>query len=720
MNIEHELQSATLLHQQGRLAEAEAIYRRVLEFDPQQPWALHMLGLAAHQQHRHEEAERLLWRSLELSDSEPNFHFNYALVRLSHGDSEQAQAHLRRTIELQPAHPLARNQLAVLLARAGKTDEAIAQWRAALAAGSQDFHVFNNLAGALAQAGEIDEAMALAQRTTQVAPDRPDAYNTLGNIHVMRWQLDQALAAYNRAAVLAPQSAEVWANMAVALHRAGRIDDAIAAARRALQANPSFAPPHRTLGLIHHLRNDLDDAIAQWQQAATFAPNDPDLLSDLAAGHAIRGELAAANAIYERIFKLRPDHHESRSAYLLALHYDPHLTPDDIAREHFKFGEIHEANVPPPPAFANTREPDRVIRVGYVAPYFRRHAVARFVIGLLRHHDHARFHITCYSDTRDNDEYTKLFRQYADEWHDTIGVTDAELANKIRGDQQDILVDLNGHLAKNRLLMFARKPAPVQATYIAYQNTTGLRAMDYRISDAIADPVGETDPLHTEKLIRLPCFFVYEQPENVDPVAPLPARKNGYVTLGSLNNSSKLNPRIFELWSQVLRRLPDARLTLLVNSRGFAEQVIRDAFARHDIHAARLRLVPRGPQADYFRLYHEIDLALDPFPFSGHTTTCDALWMGVPVVTLAGPIYAARMTASVLANLPMPELITNTPQQYVEKIVSLASDLDALAAMRASLRQRMTDSIICNATEFTRNMETAYRQMWRTWCEAAT
>jgi predicted O-linked N-acetylglucosamine transferase (SPINDLY family) len=621
-------------------------------------------------------------------------------------------------IELQPDNLNARNHLAIVHLRAGRTDDAIAEWQAAMKIRDDDLAIIDNLAGALAQTGRLVEATELAQRAIRLAPNRPESYSTLGNLHVMRVQYDEALAAYGKAVALAPDFADAWANMGVALQRAVRLDEAIQACRRALDANPSHAGALRTLGMIAYLMQRYDDAVAHWTKAVELNPNDADALSDLAGAYVGRSELALSLETYRRSLALRPNHAETRSRYLVTLHADPTQSPRQIAAEHFRFGELHDSRLPPP-AFANSRDPERVIRVGYLAPYFYRHAVATFIRGIFRCHNHERFRIVGYSDTYMPDDWTAYVRAQADEWHDVAHLTDAELAEKIRGDGVDILVDLSGHLAKNRLFTFAQRAAPIQVTYIAYQNTTGLRSMDYRITDRIADPVGKTDELHTEKLLRLPCFFVYEPPQDVDPVSPLPALSRGHVTFGSLNNPGKLNPMIIKLWSQILHRLPTARLTLLVNSRGVAEQVLLGEFAQHSIAADRLNLILRSPQANYFKLYHEIDLALDPHPFSGHTTTCDAIWMGVPVVTLAGEIYASRMTASVLANLPMAELITTSPRDYVEKVVSVASDLDALAAMRSALRERMRTSIITDAARFTASLEDGYREIWRKWCAEA-
>ena len=312
---------------------------------------------------------------------------------------------------------------------------------------------------------------------------------------------------------------------------------------------------------------------------------------------------------------------------------------------------------------------------------------------------------------------TGRLRGLSDQWRDIAGKTDDRVAALIREDRIDILVDLAGHTAGNRLLVFARKPAPVQVTWLGYPNTTGLEAMDYRLTEAVSDPPGQTERWHSEELIRLPgTFSCYGPPAESPPVGPLPALEAGHVTFGCFNNLAKLTPPAIELWSQILREVPGARL--LLKSRGLADLEtaagVREEFGRRGIEPARLEF--NGQElsvTNHLALYNRVDLALDTFPYNGTTTTCEALWMGVPVVTLAGATHVARVGASLLTHLSVEELIADSPVGYVARCVDLAGDLPRLAEIRAGLRERMRASPLCDAPGFTRGFEDALRGMWR-------
>ncbi len=290
------------------------------------------------------------------------------------------------------------------------------------------------------------------------------------------------------------------------------------------------------------------------------------------------------------------------------------------------------------------------------------------------------------------------------------------MARLVQDDRIDILVDLAGHIGGNRLLVFARKPAPIQVTYLGYQATTGMEVMDYRLTDSVADPPGQTDSLYIEKLIRLnPSFFAYRPSDYAPPVAPLPAEACGRITFGCLNNPSKTGPWLARVWAAILRSVPDSQLMLLGPSRQDADPRVSNLFRDEGIDPKRILIVGKRSRFDYLHVYDRIDIALDPFPFSGHTTTCDALWQGVPVVTLAGQTYAGRMSASTLTQAKFPQWIAQTPQEYVRIAVGLAGDIPSLANLRRNMRDHLTSAPILDAKGFTRSLEAAYRKMWQSY-----
>ena len=391
-----------------------------------------------------------------------------------------------------------------------------------------------------------------------------------------------------------------------------------------------------------------------------------------------------------------------------------------IFAEHRKWAARHAEPLRPAEVkHENTRDPGRRLRIGYSSPNFYAQAVSFFTVPILHFHDAEQFEVFCYADVLRPDTVTSRLKTHIEKrghWRETSAMPADKLAERIREDKIDILVDLTGHISDHRLLAFARRPAPVQVTYIGYQNTTGMSAMDYRLTDAVADPPGQTDAFYTEELYRLPQAFFCYHPLSVElPTEPLPAAATGHITFGSLNLPAKINAQVAALWSRILREMPQAKLMLLVSADGAGSDRLRELFSPHGV-VDRIIFQPRLPRPDYLATYRKIDVALDPFPFSGHTTTCDALWMGTPVVTLSGRDYVSRMSTSVLANLEMHECIAATEDDYVRRAVALASDLPRLRELRTGLRARFSNSHLMNARLFTTRLEEAYRAMWTRWC----
>jgi predicted O-linked N-acetylglucosamine transferase (SPINDLY family) len=357
------------------------------------------------------------------------------------------------------------------------------------------------------------------------------------------------------------------------------------------------------------------------------------------------------------------------------------------------------------------------LRIGYVSPDFRDHADSFFTVPLLSNHDHGRFEIFCYSQVAHPDALTERQRGYADIWRDIAGLSDQQVADLVRGDRIDVLVDLKVHTADNRLLVFARKPAPVQVTWLGYPGTTGLSAMDYRLTDPYLDPPGLFDACYAEESLRLPdTFWCYNPLSDRPPASALPALESGAITFGCLNAFSKINDGCLALWAQALQAVPGSRL-LLQAPRGPARDKVLTALQRGGIAAARVQFADRRSRQEYLELYHQIDLCLDPLPYNGHTTSLDAFWMGVPTLTLLGRTVVGRAGWSQLCNLDLKELAAETPEQFVALAAELAGDLPRLQELRGSLRQRMERSPLMDAKRFARNVESAYREIWRRWCD---
>ncbi|MBV8169215.1 MAG: hypothetical protein JO021_20650, partial [Alphaproteobacteria bacterium] len=425
-----------------------------------------------------------------------------------------------------------------------------------------------------------------------------------------------------------------------------------------------------------------------------------------------------ARTSYERALALKPDYADVRSSVLMLLNYDPAQTPETLLAAH----RAYEAALPPLPAPAvhtNPRDPERPLRIGYVSADFCAHPVGYFVLPVLAAHDPQRVVVHGYSGRLVEDDVTARLRGHVPVWRSTVGVDDGALAAQIRADGIDILVDLAGHTAGNRLSAFARKPAPIQVTWLGYPATTGLSAIDHRLSDGFADPP-DADAHGTETLVRLPeGFHCYVPAEDAPDVVPPPARAQGHITFGSFNNLSKVNPRVIAAWGRVLAAVPNSRM--LVKARPLADPDTRARtqalFAQAGVAPERVDLVATASSwRDHMAQYGQVDVALDTFPYNGTTTTCDALWMGVPVIALRGDRHAGRVGVSLLNHVGLPELIAETLDDYVVKAAALAGDLDRLAALRAGLRQRLVAAPIGDPARFTRSLEDTYRDLWRAWC----
>jgi len=461
------------------------------------------------------------------------------------------------------------------------------------------------------------------------------------------------------------------------------------------------------------------EALEYYRQALRVKPDFPKALNNLALCLTDQGDLDEAERTYRHAIKLQPGFAELRSNLLFCLCYRPGYDYRALFDEHCEFGRklgvaeskrYHTWNI--------TRDPDRRLRLGYVSPDFRTHSVAYFIESLLAHHDPQEFEVVCYSHVEFEDETTARFKKHAQRWHRTCGMSDDELAAAVHRDGIDILVDLAGHTGGNRLVAFSYKPSPLQFTYLGYPNTTGLDTIDYRITDACADAQGE-DEYYTEKLFRLDgCFLCYTPPRDAPDAAR--ARDGGaQIMLGSFNTLSKLNPQVIALWSQILHAIPGARLLLkrrALNDPGTRDRIVA-LFESNGIDRGRLELLDHVETThDHLALYNRIDICLDTFPYNGTTTTCEALWMGVAVVTLAGAHHAQRVSLSILHALGIEELVARSHEEYIERVCSLAADRGRLGEFRSTMRDRMAKSPLCDARGFTRRFEAALRGAWRAWC----
>jgi predicted O-linked N-acetylglucosamine transferase (SPINDLY family) len=677
------LQIGLLHHRAGRLDLAEQIYRRILAVEPEHADALHLLGLVAHQTGQHAKAAELIGRAVATSPGVSVYYGNLGEAQRVLRRTTEAIAAYRRAIELDPRYAEAHTGLGLVLQELGQFDDALACHRRALEIVPDYAEAHNNLGIVLQQRGRLAEAAACYERAVQLKPDLAAAHINLGVVLQRQGMLEKAAICYRRGLTLESESAEGFANLGVALAELGQLDEAIACQQRALHANPQFAKAHLNLG------NALKD----------------------------RGDLGEAVVCYRRALELEPGYVEAHSNLLYTMHYTPEYDARAICDEHRRWNSQHAAPLARDHRpHENDATPDRRLRVGYVSPDFRAHPLAHIAGPLFAHHDHRAFEVFFYSDVPRPDDVTARLRRQADGWREVFGRTDAEVAEQIRADRIDILVDLALHMAYHRLLVFARKPAPVQVSWFAYPSTSGLSAIDYRLTDPYLDPPGAVEDAYVEQSIRLPdCFWCYDPQTEDPPVGPLPAESGGGVTFGSLNNFCKINPAVIRLWAEVLRAVANSRLLVLAKTGSHRERFLR-AMEQAGVAPDRVEFAGLRSRAEYLQLYQRIDVGLDTFPYNGHTTTLDALWVGVPIVSLAGGTAVHRAGRSLLSNLGRPHWAVDTPEQYVKTAVELCADIPRLAAIRGALREELRRSPLMDGRRFARGMEAAYRDMWHRWC----
>jgi predicted O-linked N-acetylglucosamine transferase (SPINDLY family) len=534
------------------------------------------------------------------------------------------------------------------------------------------------------RAGRVAEAERIYRRVLAQHPQYPDALHLLG--------------------VLAAQT--------------GQLEPGVELIRRAVQLQPSFAEAHNSLGNALTGIGQLDEAIASYQEAIRLKPDYADAHCNLGSAFKSTGRLDEAVTSYRQAIRLKPDYAEAHSNLVFSLNYLPDIDAEAIFAEHQAWADRHARPLAAEIiTHSNDRSPEKRLRIGYVSADFRRHSVSYFLTALLEHHNRRNLEIFCYSGVGRPDDMTERMKHSGDIWRNIVSLSDEEAAKLIRSDGIDILVDLSGHTARHRLCVFARKPAPIQVTYLGYANTTGLKAIDYRLTDALADPPGMTDQFNVEKLWRLPaCAWCYQPVESPD----IQPRGDGPITFGCFNAFAKINQKMLTIWAELLRRTPGSRL--LLKTAGAAEassrQRLTDQFAGRGIPGDRIEVLGRIPDPrQHLQLYTRVDVALDTYPYHGTTTTCEALWMGVPVVSLAGRMHVSRVGVSLLTHAGLPELIAKTPEEYLSIASELAANRARRDAMRAGMRSKLIASLLMDGQRFAAELEAAYRQMWRIWCE---
>ena len=670
-------------HAAGDLTAAEACLKAVVARRPEDAAAVHLLGVICLQRDDVPRAVDLMRRAVELAPGEAQFHGNLGVALRRRGDLDGAAAAYRQALRLAPDFADAWSNLGNVQRAQGDPAGAVACYRRAISLTPDEVQLYNALGSTYRDLGRGEAERHCYREAIRRCPDYAEAHNNLGNSLLYAGRLEEAEACYRQALTIDATLTSAANNLASALVIGGRLSEAVDCLRRVLRERPDY----------------------------------PEAINNLGSALQGQGRIREALVCYRRAVSLKPDYRDAQSNLLLAMHYADDIRPAELAAAAFAWGDRQAARHLPAPGPRPVAAAGRRLRIGYVSADLREHSVSYFLRPLLAAHDRERFAVFGYASVKRPDAVTGAIRQQCDQWRDIRALTDEQAAGVVRGDGIDLLVDLGGHTAGNRLGIFARRPAPVQLTWLGYPDTTGLAAMDYRISDAVADPPGWTDRWNRERIIRLPeGFLCYAPPADAPPVAPLPALDTGQVTFGSFNNLAKINPAVIDIWSAVLCRVPGARL--LLKAKSLADTRTREhllaGFARHGVDAGRIVLVSaRATTAEHLAGYRQVDIGLDSFPYNGTTTTCEALWMGVPVVTWRGDRHSARVGASILGQVGLADLVAEDGSDYVARCTNLAGNLGRLIELRDGLRAILAASPLCDAAGFARRFEAALITAWQ-------
>ncbi|OAN50319.1 hypothetical protein A6A04_02675 [Paramagnetospirillum marisnigri] len=748
-------------HRAGRLAEADRIYRAALDLDPNHPEANHNLGMVVLQVGRPDLALPRLRAALQAKPSDGRFWlslaealvlagqpaeavalidqgrrnglagvavdqmaaradtalaadqlFTQALDHHTGGRAAEAEADYRRALAAYPDHAASLANLGALLKDLGRAREAEAPCRRAVALRPGLAEGHNNLGAVLLDLGRPDEAEACFRQALALNPDYPRAQRNLGNALKRQGRRDEAADAYRRLVELTPGQSEPLVLLGMALREAGHLTEAAASLGRAEALRPDQPGLAAELGMILIAAGRLDEAEAALSRALALAPDQADISCALAGVLLPLGRFNEAVALLEDVVTRHPRHVRAHKNLLLALAYGDQPDPEAAFAAPRRFGTIFAAATAP---HTNSRDPERRLRIGYLSSDFRAHSVARNLVPQFLAHDHDRFAIHGYADVERPDEATASFRALCDGWRSITGLDDDEAAWLIRDDGIDILVSLAGRFDKNRPAICAQRPAPLQISFHDIA-TSGLEAMDYLLADRVLAPPNSPERF-TERILRLPHFYMAEAPQYPPAIHP----PSGPVVFGCFNNPAKLTPAVLGLWAELLSRCPESRLFLKYFNwfeSGALRARVVDALATRGVAAERLMIHTQvGDTGHHLDLYNAVDIALDPFPFAGSTTSFEALVMGVPVVTLRGATMAGRWGASMLTSLGLPELIAESPAHYVEIALALAADGNRNPARRHGLRHKLLHSPLCDGVGRTRQIERLYRAVWRRWCK---
>lgn len=712
------------LKDRGQLDGAVASYRRALAINADLVEAHSNLGNALLGLGQTNEALACYRRALKIKPDFPEVRRACGHALQSLGYLDELLANCQQALVFTPNCTETHLQMAIALRTLGRLEEAATACYRAAEIDPNLAAAHSNLGIVLGDLGQFEQAAASCRRALAINPDSAAAHSNLGNALRNLGQYEQAASSYRRALAIEPAYADAHCNLGNVLLDLGQPGEAIASFRQALELNPDFAEAHNNLGNILLELGQLDDAVASLRRAVLINPDFAEAHSNLGSALRSQGQLEDALTSLQNALAIKPDHAVVHSNLLFIHNYLSDQPPARLLAASKRFGELVAQTAHPYIQWPKALASDRCLRVGFVSGDLKNHPVGFFlesVLAALAANAGRRIELVAYPSIRKEDEVTARLKTAFTDWKPLADLSDEAAARMIQDDGVHILIDLAGHTADNRLPLFAWKPAPVQVSWLGYFATTGVAAIDYLVADPWTLPATQEE-YFTEKIWRLPqtrlCFTA---PDAAVPVSPLPALTNHFVTFGCFNNPAKMNDRVVALWARVLQAVPHSRL--LLKATQFKEPLVRqrigERFAACGIAPERLMLEGSAPRVDYLAAYQRMDIALDPFPYTGGTTSVEGLWMGVPVLTLSGDRFLSRQGVGMLMNAGLPEWIASDADDYVAKAVAQAGDLQRLAMLRQQLRQLVLSSPLFDATGFAQHFETALSGMWTAFLQKA-
>ncbi|MBF0359086.1 MAG: tetratricopeptide repeat protein, partial [Magnetococcales bacterium] len=676
------LQQGIKFHNSGRIDEAIHWYQKALEKDPENATALSNMGCAQH----------------------------------STGNFDAAVTSLRKAIAIKENFAEAYNNLGNSLQEQGNIEEAIESYQKAISIKTDFAEAYSNLGNVLQKQLNLGVAVACYQKAILISPNHASYYSNLGSALQKQDRLDEAVVNFRKAIAIRPDYAEAYYNLGDTFHKQAKFEKAITSYHKAIAINSGYAEAYNNLGVTLKEQVKLDEAIASYQKAIAINPNYVEAHSNLGISFQEQGKFNEAVSCFQKAITIKPDHKEAYSNFLFLISYYCLYSNSETVKYHQLWDTVNgKLGLENSFSHLSDNRADKRLKIAYLSPDFKQHPVSNFMRGVLQNHNRNNFKVYCYANVAAPDAITAEFQKYADVWQDTLTLSDYDLAQQIYNDGIDILIDLSGHTNENRLKVFTYKPAPIQTTYLGYCTTTGLQAMDYWLTDRYLTPEN-TQEKSVETVVRLPSCWVCYKPNKYPPIALSDRDSACGVVFGSFNHLSKINQTVAMVWSQILLTMPTAKLILktkqLVSLN--EQERISQVFAEYGIK--RERLILQKDSSSYLEDYGLVDIVLDPFPRTGGATTADALWMGVPVITLAGQRMIERQGVSLLTAVSKEEWIAETVDEYITKAVELAGKGRRDEEQRLSLHNLVINSQLCNYTGFARDIEQAYRQMWHSKC----